>query len=84
MISFSALINKVIRKPTQRCGYSTSADALVVCAAWNAFRHLIFEVVKAQLKQLVIIDGRNLYELEMAKANGIVYYGIGRGWSFVA
>ena len=54
------------------------ADALVICTEWKEFRAPDFAGIKASLTAPVIIDGRNLYSLEMAERHGITYYSIGR------
>lgn len=60
------------------------ADALVIYTAWQNFRAPDFDVLKAELKQPVIFDGRNLYNPERLANRGFVYYGIGRGASLVS
>lgn len=55
-----------------------NADALVVATEWKVFRSPDFEAIKAQLKQAVIFDGRNLYEPALVRASGIEYFPIGR------
>lgn len=55
------------------------ADALVICTEWQQFRAPDFELIKAQLKQPVIFDGRNLYEPKRLALRGFTYYAIGRG-----
>ena len=57
------------------------ADALVVCTEWNAFKAPDFELIKETLNHAVIFDGRNLYDPAILEAQGIAYYGIGRGRS---
>ena len=54
------------------------ADALVVVTDWNEYRHPDFERVKRTLKQPVIIDGRNLYDVEKMRDLGVRYHSIGR------
>ena len=54
------------------------ADALAVVTEWNLFRSPDFEVLKHQLKQPVIFDGRNIYDPQRLKELGFSYYGIGR------
>jgi len=54
---------------------------LVICTEWQNFKAPDFDLIKAELKQPVIIDGRNLFDPERVKAKGIEYYGIGRGLS---
>ena len=55
------------------------ADALAICTEWRAFRMPDFEVLRVQLKQPVIFDGRNVLDPVRAEREGITYYGIGAG-----
>src|SRR3954470_17565018 len=54
------------------------ADALVVVTDWNEYRHPDFERVKRTLRQPVIVDGRNLYDVEKMRELGVQYHSIGR------
>jgi len=54
------------------------ADALVVVTDWNEYRHPDFARVKRTLKQPVIVDGRNLYDVEKMRELGVRYVSIGR------
>jgi UDPglucose 6-dehydrogenase len=54
------------------------ADAIIVVTEWNKFREPDFEHLKELLKQPVIFDGRNIYELETMREHGFVYHSIGR------
>lgn len=54
------------------------ADALLVLTEWNEFRNPDFLTIGSTLKELVIFDGRNLYELENMDGLGFKYYSIGR------
>jgi UDPglucose 6-dehydrogenase len=56
----------------------SGADALVVVTDWNEYRHPDFERVKRTLKQPVIVDGRNLYDVEKMRELGVRYHSIGR------
>jgi UDPglucose 6-dehydrogenase len=56
----------------------SGADALVVVTDWNEYRHPDFERVKRTLRQPVIVDGRNLYNVEKMRELGVRYYSIGR------
>jgi UDPglucose 6-dehydrogenase len=58
-----------------------NADALVICTEWKNFRAPDFSALKAALQHPVIFDGRNLYDPEVVKRHGFVYYAIGRGES---
>lgn len=59
-------------------GALENADALLICTEWSIFRTPNYEKLKQLLKQAVIFDGRNLYNLEDMEAEGITYYSIGR------
>jgi UDPglucose 6-dehydrogenase len=54
------------------------ADALVICTEWSEFRTPDFEVLTESLKNKVIFDGRNLYDLPSMKEKGFHYESIGR------
>lgn len=57
------------------------ADALVVVTEWKVFRSPDFARIRACLRTPVVFDGRNLYEPAVVEAEGLAYYGIGRGRS---
>ena len=54
------------------------ADALMIMTEWPEFRTPDFSKMKDKLKNKVIFDGRNLYDLDEIKAQGFEYYSIGR------
>ncbi len=53
-------------------------DALVICTEWNEFRRPRLERFKEVMKEPVIFDGRNLYDLNRAEEAGLVYMSVGR------
>ncbi len=55
-----------------------NADALILVTEWHQFRHPDFNKIKDSLKQKVIFDGRNQYNPDKTRANGFIYYCIGR------
>ncbi len=55
------------------------ADALVIVTEWQEFRSPDFTVLKKQLADAVVFDGRNLFEPEAVQAGGLQYYAMGRG-----
>ncbi len=55
------------------------ADALIIATEWSVFRTPNFDIVKKKLKQPVIFDGRNLYDIHTVKKHGLHYESIGRG-----
>lgn len=54
------------------------AEALVIATEWNEFRTPDFKRIKELLKNHVIFDGRNLFELYIMKECGFHYESIGR------
>ena len=58
-----------------------NADALVIATEWKEFRSPDFKLIKDTLNFPVIVDGRNLYNPDRLKEQGIIYYGVGRGES---
>jgi UDPglucose 6-dehydrogenase len=60
-------------------GALEGADGLAIVTEWQQFRTPDFVVMKRLLREPVIFDGRNLYELKTMTEQGFVYYGIGRG-----
>jgi len=54
------------------------ADALIIVTEWNEFRNPNFEKIRSLIKDPVIFDGRNLYDLDKLKDLNFVYYSIGR------
>ena len=54
------------------------ADALIIVTEWKVFRSPDFAAIKSGLKQPVIFDGRNLYEPQAVRAQGLEYYPVGR------
>ena len=54
------------------------ADALLVATEWKQFRGADLVAVKNALKQPVVFDGRNIFELEDMQQAGFYYESIGR------
>lgn len=54
------------------------ADALLIVTEWPQFRTPDFERMDSLLKNKVIFDGRNLYELNQMQELGYTYHSIGR------
>jgi UDPglucose 6-dehydrogenase len=54
------------------------AEVLVIVTDWHEYRHPDFERIKRTLKRPLVVDGRNLYELEKMQDVGLRYYSIGR------
>jgi UDPglucose 6-dehydrogenase len=54
------------------------ADALLICTEWSIFRTPNFSKLNQLLKNPVIFDGRNLYNVNDMETEGFVYVSIGR------
>jgi UDPglucose 6-dehydrogenase len=54
------------------------ADFLVIATEWPEFRTPDFVKIEALLKEKVIFDGRNVFELDTLRKHGYTYYSIGR------
>ncbi len=54
------------------------ADVLVIATEWTVFRNPDFSKIKSLLKNNIIFDGRNLFEISEMQALGIEYHCIGR------
>ena len=54
------------------------ADALIICTEWGVFRNPDFEKMATLLKDKVVFDGRNLFDLNEMNERGYYYASIGR------
>ena len=55
-----------------------NADALIIVTEWQEFRVPNFDSIGERLKNKVIFDGRNLYNLNDLRQTGFYYQSIGR------
>jgi UDPglucose 6-dehydrogenase len=54
------------------------ADALVIATEWSEFRTPDFDRITSLLKNKVIFDGRNLFDLKYMEELGFHYVSVGR------
>jgi UDPglucose 6-dehydrogenase len=54
------------------------ADALVIATEWPQFAEVDFSEIKKRMRNPMVFDGRNLWNLEDAAAQEIDYYSVGR------
>jgi UDPglucose 6-dehydrogenase len=54
------------------------ADALVIATEWNQFRNIDWERMKNLMKQLIVVDIRNIYEPQRLRNLGFQYTSVGR------
>jgi UDPglucose 6-dehydrogenase len=55
-----------------------NADALIIATEWNEFRTPDFEKIDNTLKNKVVFDGRNLFDLHQMQQLGFHYESVGR------
>ena len=55
-----------------------NADALIIATEWALFRTPDLSRVEKALKEKIIFDGRNLYDLDEMKELGYHYVSVGR------
>jgi len=56
----------------------TGAELLIIATEWSEFRTPDFERMEKEIKNKIIFDGRNLFEVEKMKELGYHYESIGR------
>lgn len=54
------------------------AEALVIFTEWNEFKQIDLAKVKKLMKEPLIFDGRNLYDLDQMQQLGFEYHSVGR------
>lgn len=54
------------------------ADALLICTEWGVFRNPDFDKVADLMRDNVIFDGRNLFDMEEMTERGFYYSSVGR------
>lgn len=54
------------------------ADGLFLITEWAEFRLPNWEIIAKLMKEKVVFDGRNIYDIQYLKEKGFQYYGIGQ------
>jgi len=71
--------NKLIKIVEQRDEALSNCDVLAICTEWKEFWSPDFNLVKENLTDKSIFDGRNLYSVKLVNSFGLKYFAIGRG-----
>lgn len=75
-------VERILKDKIQYCETpyeaAENADAILIATEWPEFRAPDFDKLSLILKEKVIFDGRNLYELSTMRELGYVYYSVGR------
>lgn len=61
-----------------RYAATKNADALCVLTAWREYFSPDYARLKTEMKEALILDGRNIYDPEYVEAQGFSYEGVGR------
>lgn len=73
---------KQVLKKVKFCDDSYSAcegsDCLLILTEWDEFKGLDFTRIKKLLKRPLIVDGRNIYDIEAMQKTGFTYISVGR------
>lgn len=78
MKNVKELIGDVVEYSKSPYDAIEGADALLIVTEWPQFRTPDFDRMDSLLKNKVIFDGRNLYELPQMQELGYTYYSVGR------
>ncbi|WNB92500.1 UDP-glucose/GDP-mannose dehydrogenase family protein [Bacillus sp. NEB1478] len=54
------------------------ADAVLILTEWSEIREFNFDIFESNLKQPIIFDGRNCFDIETINRSNIEYYSMGR------
>jgi UDPglucose 6-dehydrogenase len=57
---------------------AAGADALVLITEWRLYWAPDFDRLRREMKQAVIVDGRNIWSPAVVRRRGFSYYAIGR------
>jgi UDPglucose 6-dehydrogenase len=78
MPNIKALLGDKIAYADNQYDACKDADALLIVTEWSVFRTPDFNMMEELLKNKVIFDGRNLYDLQKMVDCGFYYNSIGR------
>ena len=78
MPNMKAQIGDKIKYASSQYEVLTGADFLIIATEWSEFRTPDFERIEKEIKNKIIFDGRNLFEVSKMKELGYHYVSIGR------
>ena len=78
MPNIKTQIGDKIKYATSQYDALTGADFLIIATEWSEFRTPDFERMDKEIKNKIIFDGRNLFEVSKMKELGYHYESIGR------
>lgn len=72
------IIGDIVEYATDMYDATLNADALLLVTEWKQFRLPSWGVLHKSMNMALIIDGRNIYDIDDVKNNNFEYYSIGR------
>lgn len=78
MSNVKAVIGDKIKFSPYQYDALKEADALIIATEWSEFRTPDFDKIISLLKNKVIFDGRNLFDLKLMEDLGFYYVSVGR------
>ena len=54
-------------------------DALLVCTEWNEFKQVDLARLKQSMARPIVVDGRNMYDVDVMQKFGFIYRAVGKG-----
>ena len=78
MPNMKAQIGDKIKYASSQYEALTGADFLIIATEWSEFRTPDFERIEKEIKNKIIFDGRNLFDVSKMKELGYHYVSIGR------
>ena len=78
MDNVKSLIGDKIEYAANEYDVLHNCDALLICTEWAIFRNPDFEKMTKNLKEMVVFDGRNLFDIDEMNSKGFYYSSIGR------
>lgn len=78
------LIGDKIQYSSNQYDALKDADALLIATEWSVFRNPDFDKMKDLLKEPIVFDGRNLYEVDEMKQKGFYYNSMGRAAAVIS
>ncbi len=70
-------IGSVVEYAEDMYSATVGADALVLVTEWKQFRMPKWELIASNMRDNVVVDGRNIYDAKELEQKGFIYYRIG-------
>ncbi|TYS17747.1 UDP-glucose/GDP-mannose dehydrogenase family protein [Rossellomorea vietnamensis] len=72
------LLNSKVQFATNTDEALSGADVALILTEWSDFKDLTVEEIKTNIKNPIIFDGRNCFNIEVMKESDIEYHSMGR------